>query len=98
MPTFRVRIFLILVGFAAFTLLFCSVGIRWHTYRVRAALHAQRELDHTFKAADFARAARVVGDSPDDRAQALRYKMIAEMHERAALENTRLRELYENCW
>ena len=98
MPVFRVRLFVVMLGFAAFTLLFCSVGIRWHTYRARASLHALREVEHTFKAADYARAARATGETPESQAKAQRYKQLAEMHERAALENTRLRELYENSW
>jgi hypothetical protein len=96
MLTFRTRTFLAILAFSAFTLVYISVGIRWHTYRARASYYAREEMEHTFEAAHYARAARNSGDT--DEAQAIGYRKLAEMHERAARENSRLRELYENCW
>ncbi len=98
MPGFRVRAFVAILAFAGFTLLYISVGIRWHTYRARASLYARQEVEHTFEAAHYARAARVSGGSEDARAEAAGYRKLAAMHEKAARECTRLRELYENCW
>jgi hypothetical protein len=98
MPVFRVRVFLAMLGFATFTLLFVSVGIRWHVYRARASLYAQQEVEHTFEAAHFARAARASGGSIDEQGQALGFRKLAEMHEKAARECTQLRELYEKSW
>ena len=43
---------------SAFTLIYMAVGIRWHVYRARAGEYAQMEVEHTFEAANFARAAR----------------------------------------
>jgi hypothetical protein len=98
MLTFRTNLFLVLIGFMIFTLGYVSVGIRWHTYRARASLYAQQEVEHTFEAARFARVARNRGDSPESEARAIEFRKLAELHEKAALENTRLREFYESCW
>ena len=98
MPVFRVRIFFGMLAFAAFALVFCTVGIRWHLYRAQASIYAQREVDHTFEAAHYARAARVTGGSDEDQAQAAGFRKLAQMHEKAARECTQLRELYENSW
>jgi hypothetical protein len=98
MPAFRVRVFFAILAFSAFTLLYVSVGLRWHIYRARASLYARQEVEHTFEAANFARAARASGGSGDDQEQAAGYRKLAEMHEKAARECTKLRELYENSW
>ena len=98
MPTFRPRLFLAILGFATFTLLFLSVGIRWHVYRARASLYARQELDHTFEAAHFTRAALASGDAEDSRGEAASFRRLAQMHQRAARECTQLRELYERSW
>ncbi|WP_435008521.1 hypothetical protein P12x_005728 [Tundrisphaera lichenicola] len=98
MLTFRVRAFAILLAFSAFALVYISVGIRWHTYRARAGLYARQEVEHTFQAANFARAARDPGDSPETQARAREYRRLAKMHEKAARECTELREFYEACW
>ncbi len=98
MLTFRTNLFLALVGFLVFSLGFVSVGIRWHTYSARASLYAQQEVEHTFEAARYARAARDRGDSPEADARAREFKKLADLHEKAALENTRLRKFYESCW
>ena len=98
MLTFRVRWFVAALAFLAFALLYVSIGIRWHVYRARASLYARQEMEHTFEAANLARAARSPGNSDDGRARAAGYRKLAEMHEKAALECTRLRELYEKCW
>jgi hypothetical protein len=98
MPTFRVRVFLAILAFSAFTLVYVSVGIRWHIYRARASLYARQEVEHTFEAANFARAARTSGGSEEDQAQAAEFRKLAEMHVKAARECTQLRELYEKHW
>ena len=98
MLTFRVRIFLAILAYSAFALVFLSVGIRWHIYRARASLYARQEMEHTFEAANCARAARYPGASAESQARAFGYRKLAEMHEKAARECTQLRELYENCW
>jgi hypothetical protein len=98
MPVFRVRAFFAILAFAAFTLVYVSVGIRWHVYRARASLYARQEVEHTFEAAHFARAARTSGGSDVNQAEAAQFRKLAEMHEKAARECTQLRELYENCW
>jgi hypothetical protein len=98
MLTFHTRTFVAIVAFSAFTLLFMSVGIRWHTYRARASFYARQEMEHTFEAAHYAMAARTPGDSDESQAQAIGYRKLAEMHQKAARENARLRELYENSW
>ena len=100
MPKFRLGLFLAMLGLAAFTLVFISVGLRWHTHRARASLYAQKEVDHTFKAADFARAARALATSEDDddRADGARLRLYAALHARAARECTQLRERYEQSW
>ena len=98
MLTFRVRWFVALLAFSAFTLVYVSVGIRWHTYRARASVYAKEEMEHTFEAANFARAARVPAYSDQARTTAANYRKFAEMHERKALECTRLRQFYEKCW
>jgi hypothetical protein len=98
MLTFRVRTFVILLGFSAFTLIYMAVGIRWHVYRARAGEYAQLEVDHTFKAANYARAARTSEYSDEGQARAAEYRRLAALHEKAALECTRLREFYEACW
>jgi hypothetical protein len=98
MLTFPVRTFVAMVGFLIFTLLFVSVGIRWHTYRARASLYARQEVEHTFEAARYARAAGDRGSTAESEGRARLYRKIAEMHEKAALENLRLRKFYESCW
>lgn len=99
MLTIRVRtLTLAIAGFVAFTLLYVSVGIRWHTYRARASLYARQEVEHTFEAAHFARAALHPGYSAEASEKAAGYRKIAETHEKAARECARLREFYENCW
>jgi hypothetical protein len=98
MLTFRLRSFLILLGFSAFTLIYMAVGIRWHVYRARAGEYARREMEHTFEAANFARAARNSGYSDEDQARAASYRKLAAMHEKVAHECTQLREFYETCW
>jgi hypothetical protein len=98
MPAFRVRVFLAILAFSAFTLAYISVGIRWHTYRARASLYARQEVEHTFEAANFARAAQTSGGSAADQVQAAEFRKLAEMHEKAARECTQLRELYETRW
>ncbi len=98
MLTFRVRWFAALLAFSAFTLLYISVGIRWHVYRARASLYARQEMEHTFEAADLARAARSLGNSDRERETAARYRRYAELHQKEARECTRLRRLYESCW
>jgi hypothetical protein len=98
MLTFRTNVFLVMVGFVLFTLGFVSVGIRWHTYSARAAFYAKYEVEHTFEAARFARAGRDRGDTPESEARAIECRKLAELHEKAARENTRLRQFYENCW
>ena len=98
MLTFRVRTFLAILAFSAFTLAYMSVGIRWHVYRARASLYARQEVEHTFEAANLARAARNPGYSADSQARAVAYRKLAEMHEKAARECAHLRELYEKFW
>ena len=98
MPTFHVRAFLAILAFSGFSLVFLSVGIRWHTYRARASLYARQEMEHTFEAANCVMAARNVGASDDSQARALGYRRLAAMHEKAARECTQLRELYEKSW
>ena len=98
MLTFRVRTFLAILAFSAFALLYLSVGIRWHVYRARASLYARQEVEHTFEAANFARAARYPRHSAESQAKALECRKLAELHQKAARECTRLRELYEKCW
>src|SRR3954452_1223591 len=82
MLTFRVRSFVILLGFSAFTLVYMAVGIRWHVYRARAGEYARREVEHTFEAAHFARAARNPGYSEEEQARAAEYRRLADMHEK----------------
>jgi hypothetical protein len=98
MPTFRVRLFLAILAYALFALIFISVGIRWHVYRARASLYARQEVEHTFEAANFARAARTIGPSDDEQDLAEGYRQRASMHARAARECTQLREFYEKSW
>jgi hypothetical protein len=98
MPGFRVRAFLVILAFSAFTLVFWSVIFRWHIHRARAAVYARQEVEHTFEAANFAMAARSVESSDDGRAEAAQYLKLAEMHGKAARECSRLREFYERCW
>ncbi len=98
MPTFRVRWFVALVAFGAFALGYISVGIRWHTYRARANLYSAREVEHTFEAANFLRAARNPGYAEDAPKRAESYRKLAEMHTRAAEECAQLREIYERAW
>jgi hypothetical protein len=98
MLTFPTRTFVALLAFSLFTLLYISVGIRWHTYRAYASKYARQEVEHTFEAAHYARAARITGNSEEAQAQANRYRGLARQHERAARENSQLREFYEKCW
>lgn len=107
-PRFRTRkprkvdvrpgFFFLVLGLAAFTAIYIAVGIRWHTYRARAALYAQREVQHTFDAEHYRRAALQPAPDDESRNKVLRYRQIAEKHERAAQECGRLRELYESIW
>ena len=98
MPVFRVRVFLGMLAFAMFALVFCSVGIRWHVNRAHASRYARSEVEHTFEAAHYARAAQFTGGSDEDQAQSVSFRKLAAMHEKAARECTQLRELYENSW
>ena len=98
MLTFRLRAFVILIAYAIFALLFIAVGIRWHVYRARASLYARQEMEHTFEAANLARAARDPGTSVESIARAKELRLLAEIHERAAIENARIRRLYESFW
>jgi hypothetical protein len=98
MLPFRTNVFLALIGLLVFTVLYVSIGIRWHTYRARASVHAQQEVEHTFEAARYARAARDRGDSPESEARARQCQKLADLHQKAAQENTKLREFYEKCW
>ena len=98
MPTFRVRWFVAALAFGAFAMGYLSVGIRWHTYRAQANLYADREVEHTFEAANLARAARAVGYSDDALKRAASYRKLAQMHTKAAAECAKLREFYEQAW
>ncbi len=98
MLTFRVRAFAAALGFLAFALVYVAVGIRWHGYRAQASYYARQEVDHSFKAGDFARAARDPGDSDDAPRRAVQYRKFASMHAKAAEECARLREFYERAW
>ena len=95
---FRTHLFLALVGFMAFTLVFVSVGIRWHTYAATAAMYAREEMEHTFEAADYARAAQDRGDTPESEARALECRRLARYHQQLAAKNAKLRELYQRSW
>ena len=98
MLTFRTRWFVAALAFAVFAIAYLCVGIRWHTYRARANLYSGREVEHTFEAANFARAARNPGYADDAPQKAEAYRKLADMHKKAALECARLREFYEKCW
>ncbi len=98
MLTFRTRLFLGLLAFVGFTLVSVSVGIRWHVYRANASKYARQEVEHTFDAAHFIRAANNPGDSADAPEKALGYRKLANMHARAAREAAHLREFYERSW
>ncbi len=98
MLTFRVRWFAAILAFAIFALGYLSVGVRWHTHRARASAYAVREVEHTFEAANYERAARNPGYSDDAPQRADSYRRFAEMHAKAARECARLRELYEQAW
>ena len=96
--TFRLRTYVALLGFLAFALLYVSLGIRWHTYRAHAAVHAQREMESTFKAAEYLRAARNPGFAADAPIRVREYRRLADMHTKAAEEATQLRKFYEEAW
>ena len=102
MPTFRVRAFLALLAFSLFTLIYVSVGIRWHTYRARASLYAREEMEHTFEAAHYAPSAAQDHQPPRGRpgltGPRLHRQARQPMHEKAARECTQLREFYEKSW
>lgn len=86
------------LGFLVFALLYVSIGIRWHTYRARASLYAHREMESTFRAADYKRAARNPSLNEENPARAQELRRLAEMHARAAEEAAQLRKLYEEAW
>jgi len=96
--TFSMRTYAAALGFLAFALIYVAVGIRWHTYRARASLYAQQEMESTFKAADYRRAARNPGLSDDAPRRAVEYRRLADMHAKAAEECGRLKDLYEQAW
>jgi len=96
--TFSIRMYVALLGFLVFALLYVAIGIRWHTYRARASLYAQQEIDSTFKAAEYLRAARNPGFADDAPIRAKEYRRLADMHTKAAEECTQLRQFYEQCW
>ena len=96
--TFSLRGFALAIGFLVFALLYVSVGIRWHTYRARASLHAQREMESTFKAADYRRAAINPGTTEDAALRAREYRRLAAMHDRVADESRAIKEFYERAW
>ena len=96
--TWNHQLFAGAIGFLVFALLYVSIGIRWHTYRARANLYAQQEMESTFQAAAYKRLARSPGLTEDSSRRALEYRRVAEMHARAAEESGRLRQLYEEAW
>ena len=96
--TFNFRAYAVALGFLAFALVYVAIGIRWHTYRARASLYAQQEMESTFKAADYRRAARNPGLTDDAPRRAMEYRRLADMHAKAAEECGRLKDLYEQAW
>ena len=96
--TFNFRLYGALLGFLVFALLYVAIGIRWHTYRARASHYAEREMESTFKAAEYLRAARNPGFGDDAPRKAKEYRRLADMHTRAARECSELRAFYEQCW
>ena len=96
--TFSLRGFACALGFLAFALLYVAIGIRWHTSRARASLHAQQEMESTFKAADYRRAAMSPGTAADAPHRVLEYRRLAAMHDKVANEARQLKELYERAW
>ena len=96
--TFHFRTYVALLGFLAFALVYMSVGMRWHFYRAQAGIYAQQELESTFKAAEYLRAARNPGFTADAPIRAKEYRRLADMHSKVAEEATRLREFYERSW
>lgn len=96
--TFSLRGFALGLGFLVFALLYVAIGIRWHTYRAQASLHAQREMESTFKAADYRRAAMNPGTAPDAPRRAQEYRRLAAMHDKVADESRRLKEFAEQAW
>ncbi len=98
MLTSRTRVFLGILAFAACTLVGVSVGFRWHVYRAYASKYARQEVEHTFDAAHFLRAASNPGYAPDAPEKALSYRRQADMHAKAAREAAQLREFYERSW
>ena len=94
----RPWVFIASLGFLVFALLYVSIGIRWHTYRARASLYAQREMESTFEAAHYRRAALNPGLSEAAQRKTQEYRRLAEMHARTAEECGRLRQLYEEAW
>ena len=98
LPAFSVRAFTVAVGLLIFALAYITIGLRWHINRARAAPHAQREMQSTFLAADYERAARNAGRGEDAPHRAAEFARMARMHARAAEEAGRLRRLYEEAW
>ena len=86
------------VGFLVFALVYVTLGIRWHTHRARAAVYAQQEMEATFRAADYKRAARTIGRTEADLARAIEYRRLAEMCTRAAEEAAAICKQYEEAW
>ena len=97
-PTFSLRFFAAALGFLAFALVYVTLGLRWHTNRAQASLYAQQEIESTFKAAEYKRAALNPGHSDDSPRRAVEYRRLAEMHAKAADECRRLKELHEQAW
>lgn len=97
-PTFSVRWFAAAVGFLIFALAYITIGWRWHMNRARAAPYARLEVESTFRAADYQRAARNPGPGEDASRRAAEFARLARMHTRAAEEAGRLRRLYEEAW
>ena len=97
-PTFNFWLYGALLGFLAFGLVYVTIGIRWHTYRARAADYARRELEATMQADAYRRAARNPGSTDADRLRAAEYRRLHRMYARVAEECTQLREVYEKAW
>ena len=90
--------FVAAVAFLVFALGYVSVGLRWHNNRARAATYAQQEMNATFRAADYQRAARNPGRSEDAPVRAAEYRRLARMFSKVAEESGQLRKLYEEAW
>ncbi|WP_435018328.1 hypothetical protein TA3x_000292 [Tundrisphaera sp. TA3] len=98
MLTFHIRSFMILIAFCAVVLAGATVGMRWAFNRAEGAMYAQREMEHTFEAANFRHAARQAQADPNGVGKIAGFKQLARQHEKAARECARLRELYESRW